>query len=341
MPLTPGIKAAIQYAIILLITALLIWFSLRNLEVPPDQAGPAGKWDYLLNTWRSASKGWLILMAFIAIISHVIRAERWKMLITPSGHQTRLSHSFLSLMVGYLVNLVIPRGGEISRCYNLYKLDKTPVDLSFGTVVVERVVDLACLLSIVLLAFAIESEKLFLFVQGLPIGSGASRLRLFGYAMLGVLVAIVIFFWLFKKSRRINSFVRKTWTGFRDGLLSVFRLDRKALFIFYSAAIWALYFVMSYTVIRAFPETSHLGFTAVLSLFAIGSIAMAVPLPGGTGSYHVLVPQGLVLLYGIPSSNAVAFVFIFHGWQTAIMIVFGAVSLLITSIVVRKRPGTG
>ena len=53
-------------------------------------------------------------------------------------YHSKLSHSFYSLMVGYLVNLVIPRGGEVSRCYNLYKLDKTPVEISFGTVVTER-----------------------------------------------------------------------------------------------------------------------------------------------------------------------------------------------------------
>ena len=94
---------------------------------------------------------------------------------------------------------------------------------------------------------------------------------------------------------------------------------------------------MSYAVIRAFPETSNLGFTAVLNMFAIGSIAMAAPLPGGTGSYHVLVPQGLVFLYGIAQADAVALVFVFHGWQTAMLIVCGAVSLIITSILVKRQ----
>jgi hypothetical protein len=84
---------------------------------------------------------------------------------------------------------------------------------------------------------------------------------------------------------------------------------------------------------------SELGFGAVLSLFAIGSIAMAAPLPGGTGSYHVLVPQGLVFLYGVPHTEATAFTFIFHGWQTAIMIVCGAISLIITSFLVRRKQG--
>ena len=119
--------------------------------------------------------------------------------------------------------------------------------------------------------------------------------------------------------------------------MSIFRLKNKGLFIGYSIGIWSLYFLMSYTVILAFPETAHLGIGAVFSLFAIGSIAMAVPLPGGTGSYHVLVPQGLVFLYSVRQADAVAFTFIFHGWQTAILITGGAISLLITSYIIKRR----
>jgi hypothetical protein len=155
-----------------------------------------------------------------------------------------------------------------------------------------------------------------------------------------LLALLGIFIWVVKRNKKLNAFLVKTWLGFKDGLLSIFRLKQKGLFILYSVVIWLLYFLMSYTVILAFPETRHLGLNAVLSLFAIGSIAMAAPLPGGTGSYHVLVPQGLVFLYHIPQADAVAFTFIFHGWQTAIMIVGGAISLVITSIVVKKKsPG--
>jgi hypothetical protein len=64
---------------------------------------------------------------------------------------------------------------------------------------------------------------------------------------------------------------------------------------------------------------------------------MAAPLPGGAGSYHALVPAGLVFLYQVPHSDAVAFTFVFHGWQTFNMMAGGAVSLVITSYLVRKK----
>ena len=327
------LKAILQYLFILAVTVLLIWFSLTNLNVAEGE----DKWSYLVKTWNAASKSWLIAMAAIMMLSHVTRAERWRMLMEPSGNTTTLGLSMLSLMVGYLVNLVIPRGGEISRCYNLYKLDKTPVDISFGTVVTERIVDVVCLFSLIGLSFLLESEKLLLFIDSLPIGTNESKLSIVFYVAMAFIFIVLLLIVLYKKSKKFHDFLLRTWIGFRIGLLSVFQLKRKWLFIFYSLLIWVLYYFTSYAVINAFPETRHLGFDAMLSLFAIGAIAMAAPLPGGTGSYHVLVPQGLVFLYGISPANAIAFVFVFHGWQTLLMIVGGAISLIITSVVVKKR----
>jgi glycosyltransferase 2 family protein len=328
-------KSVLQYILILGATVFLIWFSLSGLKVEEGE----DKWTYLVKTWNAAHKGWLMLMAVLAIGSHVIRAERWRMLMVPTGNSTKLSYSFLSLMIGYLVNLVIPRGGEVSRCYNLYKLDGTPVEISFGTVVVERIVDLICLAVLIFFAFVMEYEKLFAFIDTLPFDKSGqfSKTLILLYLLLIVLILSGTFYWLLKRNEKFKNFISKTWMGFREGLLSIFKLENKWLFIFHSLFIWFLYFLMSYAVIKAFPQTQYLGFSAVLSLFAIGSIAMAAPLPGGAGSYHVLVPKGLVFLYLIKESDAVAFTFIFHGWQTAIIIVCGAITLIISSILIKIK----
>lgn len=330
-----SLKAFFQYVLILAITGFLVWFSLRGLQVKEGE----NKWEYIYHTWQAANKGWLLMMAALLMMSHVIRAVRWKMLMKPTGHPITLKSGFLSLLVGYLVNLVIPRGGEVSRCYNLYKLDKSPVEVSFGTVIVERLTDLICLVLLLLIAFAMESEKLFAFIGTLPIQTSALPGKFTGLLLVVIagICSVLFFLWLARKNQRLNAFLKKTIAGFKQGLGAVFKLERKSLYIFYSVAIWVLYFLMSYCVILAFEETSHLGLSAVLSLFAIGSIAMAAPLPGGTGSYHALVPAGLVFLYQIPHSDAVAFTFVFHGWQTFNMMAGGAVALLITSYLVKKK----
>jgi glycosyltransferase 2 family protein len=323
------IKVIVQYIVMITLTGGLLWFSLRALNV-----GEGDKGQFLWETWKKSNKGYLFLMALTAMASHVVRAVRWKMLLVPSGNKVKFSSSFLSLMIGYLVNLAVPRGGEVSRCFNLYKLEDTPAETSFGTVVTERLVDVVCLLTLIAICFIVEWQKLADFMSTLNFNSGAGfRIPLWAIigAAAGVAAGFAIFF------LRKNEKLKKILLGFKEGLLSVFRLENKMLFIFYSLAIWGLYFLMSYFVIKAFSETEALGFSATLTLFAIGSIAMAMPLPGGAGSYHTLVPLGLVMLYHLPQKDAIAFTFIFHAWQTLIMIVAGVISLIISYWLVRWK----
>jgi glycosyltransferase 2 family protein len=324
------LKSTLQYLLLILLTVLLLWLSLKGIQVGEGE----DKTDFLWHAWQKSNKVYLGLMAVAVIISHVFRAERWRMLLQPTGSHVSLSGSFLSLMIGYLVNLAVPRGGELSRCYNLYKLEKTPVEVSFGTVVVERIIDVICLLILIAFSFFVEWKKLKAFIDTLelPSGTGATFSPWTFLILAGVALFAVTIFLL-----RKNEKLKKIMIGFREGLLAVFQLKNKGLFIFYSIAIWMLYFLMSYLVLKAFEETQDLGFSAVLTLFAIGSIAMAVPLPGGAGSYHTLVPMGLVALYNLPKADAIAFVFIFHGWQTLIVIISGVVSLIISYWIIRWK----
>jgi len=313
------------------ITVALLWLSLRGIAVGEGE----DRMSILWGAWEKADKGYLMLMAVVMMISHVLRAVRWQMLLKPAGYNITLKDSFLSVMIGYLVNLAIPRGGEVSRCYNLFKLGNTPVEVSFGTVVVERLVDLLCLLLLVVLSFFIEWDKLMGFLATLNMPSGSFTVS----PLLLIAVAVAVGFAALIYAFRNNPKLRKLWTGFREGMLAVFRMENKFLFIFHSIVIWLLYFGMSYTVMLAFDQTASLGLRAVMSIFALGAIAMAAPLPGGAGSYHVLLPLGLTTLYQLPNADAVAFVFIFHAWQTFVLIVAGLASLVISYWLIRwKRP---
>ena len=323
------VKSIVRYIVTIAITLVLLWLSLRGLDLQGEN-----KIDFLWQAWQKSDKFYLWLMAGFAVVSHIVRAMRWKMLLEPTGQHVGLGNSFLSLMTGYLVNLAIPRGGEVSRCYNLYQLEKTPVQLSFGTVVTERLVDVLCLIILIGASFYLEWEKLKAFTDTLDFSSGKKMtipVWVWLALALGVLFLAAIFF--LRKNEKVIKIIR----GFTEGMLSIFRLKNKTLFVFYSVSIWGLYFMMSYLVLMAFPETAHLGFSAVVTLFAIGSIAMAAPLPGGTGSYHVLVPLGLTTLYHVPSADAIGFVFIFHAWQTLLMIVVGVISFIISNLIIKQK----
>jgi glycosyltransferase 2 family protein len=328
--LNSRVKSVLQYLLLIALTVLLLWLSLRGLQVGEGE----NKSGFLLQAWQKSNKFYLMLMAITVMISHVLRAERWRMLLKPTGNEVSLSGSFLSLLIGYLVNLAVPRGGEVSRCYNLFKLEKTPVEVSFGTVVVERIVDVICMVALIAISFFVEWKKIKGFINTLDFGAGGSSVisPWTIFILIGI-IAVGVGVFLLRKNEKFLKILK----GFREGLSSIFKLKNKGLFIVYSIAIWGLYFLMTFFVLKAFNETQDLGFSAVLTLFAIGSIAMAVPLPGGAGSYHTLVPMGLVALYNLPKADAIAFVFIFHGWQTLIFIVSGLLSLIVSYWMIRWK----
>lgn len=337
-------KNVLKYAVMLSVTAFLLWISFNNIEVEGDET----KLQYILRVWSDANKPFLFLSAAVAVFSHFVRAERWKLLLTPLGHGTSIAYSFYSVMIGYFINLVIPRGGEVSRCYNLYRLNKTPVDVSLGTVVAERVIDLFFLLVLIGASFLIEIDNLMYFFQSEEMqklrGNGGERkfpYMLVAGALLFIAAIYFIMRFILSKKRffalRLILKGKKVLLGIKSGITAVFKLEQRILFILYSLIIWICYYLMMYFVMLAFPETADLGIWAALTIFVIGGIAMAVPLPGGAGSFHILVPLGLVLLYGIAQDKAVAFTFIFHAWQTFVIIIVGALSLFLSQIARNKN----
>jgi len=301
--------------------------------------------DQLLIAWGKANKTFLLLSGLCALISHLVRAERWKLLLNPLGYTFSTFNSFLSVLTGYFINLLIPRGGEVSRCVNLYRLNGVPINTSLGTVIAERVIDLIFLVVCIAGAFFIEFDVLIAFINDYKLqhandATKAGGVGIIVWILLGLVFAAIIGFLIIRSQRELYEGIllkiKNFLLGLKEGVVSIFKLEKNILFIFYSVLIWVLYYFMAYFVIIAFPESEHLGLMAALSIFVIGGIAMAMPVPGGAGSYHLFVSAGLVFLYGLPDDQAFAFTTIFHGWQTLVVIVFGAASLFLSQILGKK-----
>ena len=94
-------------------------------------------------------------------MSNVSRAIRWQMLLKSLGKPVRFINSFLATMLGYFANLGLPRLGEVLRPLSMSKYEKIPVEKVLGTVVVDRTMDVIFLLMIVSLAFLLEFDTLW------------------------------------------------------------------------------------------------------------------------------------------------------------------------------------
>ena len=80
--------------------------------------------------------------------------------------------------------------------------------------------------------------------------------------------------------------------------MSIRKVHRPWLYIFYTIAIWACYFLHFYLTFYSFDFSAHLGWMAGLVLFVVGSIAVIVPTPNGAGPWHFAVIT-MMMMYGV------------------------------------------
>ena len=146
--------STIKYTLFLSIGIALLVFAFKGIDLKNT-----------IHEIKEANLFLVVLSVVLAIVALVLRAYRWNILIEPLGFKPKLSNTFHSLMVGYLANLALPRLGEVTRCGSLTKAEKIPFDELFGTVIVERLVDVICLFIAIMLTAIVEYERLgnFLF----------------------------------------------------------------------------------------------------------------------------------------------------------------------------------
>ena len=316
----------------------IIYLSLKDLT-------PLAKAD-IIDSFQKADYKWVAFSLIFGIFSHLIRAQRWKMLLQPMGYYPSLKNSFLAVMIGYFANLGIPRSGEVARCTILYKEDKIPVDKSFGTVIIERSIDMIIFFSLFFLTFLVQFARINEYVNStifpaLENKFGFINADMFFAQVMGTFISIILFIYFVfgKKIKRSPLFIKtlKLFSGIWEGLKSIVKIKNPILFIIYSLLIWLNYYLMIYVGLQAIPQTSGLGLGAALSVLVLGSIGIMLT-PGGIGLYPVIVAQTLVL-YGISADSGYGAAIGWITWssQTIMIIVLGSISVLLISLN-KKKP---
>src|SRR5688572_10836212 len=122
-----------KYMLFLGLGVFLVWWSFLQI--------PGGKWEEFKSAFATANYVLLIPVFFILLISHILRAWRWQMLMRPMDHHPTLPNTFFAVMIGYLANFAVPRLGEVLKCTILAKYEKVPVEKLMGTIVAERAFD--------------------------------------------------------------------------------------------------------------------------------------------------------------------------------------------------------
>ncbi|MES2779076.1 MAG: lysylphosphatidylglycerol synthase transmembrane domain-containing protein [Bacteroidota bacterium] len=324
------LKSAIQYGIIGLIGAFFLYFVFKGTD-----------WNDLLLKFQLTNYWWIAAGMGIAILSHYIRAYRAVMLYEVLHYDVKVKNSFYAVMIGYMMNYIIPRAGEVSRCAALTKTDDIPVNKTLGTVVTERIFDMVILLFVLFIVFLLQFDLLANFIStSLNTSSVASSGPNIKLILLGVTVAGSLFIFLIRKRLGSHPLFIKFMTlllGFGEGLMSIRKVKKPLQFILLSMSIWTCYVLMMYFCLFAMEATSHLSFMDCLTVFVIGSIGMIIPAPGaGAGTYHFAVMQSL-LLFGVAEADGIAYATIVHGVQMILLLGIGAVCSLLVIAQHKKK----
>jgi hypothetical protein len=254
-----------------------------------------------------------------------------------------LEASFSSVMIGYMVNYVAPRMGEVARTANLSARTDYRFSSLFGTVVSERIFDTAVLGAALLSAVAFLFNRLDVLREQF-VAPAWSRLQslsldwLVGAAAGGLLVVLLLVVggrWLYQRE---DSWLKRVWdstlqpaaVSFQEGMGTLVHSPRRGAILMSTVGMWAGYLLMAYLPFRMLnlAEPYGIGLLDGWILMAIGAIGILVPSPGGIGSYHYITEQALVHLYGVPAAEALTYAFLAWGAQFVFYTLSGIAAVL-------------
>jgi uncharacterized protein (TIRG00374 family) len=309
----------------------LVWYFLDTLT--PEEI------EKITESVTSANYWWVALSIIPATLSHVSRAVRWKYTLDPLGYKPDSVNSFFTVMIGYLINLAVPRLGEVSRCGFMNRYDKIPFDKLFGTVIAERIADLIMLVAVITTVVLIQYDLISDYINALLSDSfGHISGDLVLAVMVGGLIVGFVGLYLVYKIEWKSEVLKKIQLaiqGIVSGITSILTMKNKGLFIAHTFFIWLMYFLMLYFNFFALNETSSISVGAALTAFVFGGLAMALT-NGGLGAYPLAIQAALVI-YGYNESIGAALGWITWVFQTLLIVVLGAGSMLLIPIYNKRK----
>lgn len=304
------LKRILEYSLPVILAVVFLYIAFLNVN-----------FGDVLRIVSNASIFWILIFIIVMMSSHYVRAVRWKVILNSVKPDTSIKNLFAALMVGYGVNSVVPRLGEISRAVLVGKWEGLSKSSMLGAVIVERVIDIIFLGLAILVSVIIWTENLY---DSFPWLKSALIISM-------VLMGIMIFFFY------LTIKFREKFYGIIIKLLSRFseKLAHKVAYIFEmlthgfaslkGAKNYTLTILLSVLMMLLYGLSSYVGLYTIgmqnikdvsyemgWIVMSISAIGVVIPTPGGTGSYHTLAKSALVLLFGFGENISMAYAFLTH-----------------------------
>lgn len=303
-------KSIVNYFLSFLLAGVFLYIAFHDVS-----------FSEVLKITGEANIFWMVIFIILFYLGHILRAYRWKYILNSVKPDTKFSHLFGSLMIGYGVNCITPKLGELTRAVLFGKWEGLSRSSMFGTVILERIIDIIALAFSVLIALVISTEN---------IRGSFPWLMTTLYITSALIVLFILFLYLILKyeekfSKWVVTILNRFSHSLADKIAYIFSMLTQGFFSLKGRKNYYITLLLSALIIIVYAANSYVGllmlnmqniqpvtFTMGWVLMSISSIGVIIPTPGSTGSYHTLAKSTLVLLYGFRETIGAAYAFLTH-----------------------------
>ena len=279
----------------------------------------------------------LVLVAFLVFYAGFpLRGMRWALLLRGTGFRIGTRDSTEIIFLSWLVNCVVPaKLGDVYRAY-LLKINSTAsLSRTFGTVFIERVLDLVAIASLGIAA------GFWSFRDGLP----TAIQLVFAIGLVVVVALSVGLFTMRNFGRRIIVVlplphrILELYDRFEEGVFGALALRQMPVLALLTGFVWMTEALRLFFVVQALGFVDvELGLSGAVFVALIGSLLTAVPLsPAGLGIVEAGVVGILTVAYGVALPEATAIALLDRVISVFSVIVLGSMAYLVS----KKPSGQG
>ncbi|MBE0643831.1 MAG: flippase-like domain-containing protein [Bacteroidetes bacterium] len=325
----------LKVTITFLIVAFSIYFSVWKVD-----------FSELGRSFRTANYWYALLIIVPIVLSHYVRAVRWKVILERIHPNVRTGNLFAGVMIGYFMNNLIPRSGELVRPWFTAQEEKdTTYSSLLGSIIVERFIDTVALLIMIAVILLVD-QHLFDGFEEVGVNAAVVRPIIYMAIILGIVFILIapskVGLWVAETaSRPLDWLAQHTgitkFASFRAGVLDMFRklqlgfgairTARQVLLVtLHTGLLYFLYLIPLWIMFNAFPSGANPEATlfAAVEIWAITAMGYAIaPTPGAFGVFHVTARIALMKFVNFTEADAVAYATLTHFVNYLVPIVFG------------------
>jgi len=321
-----SLKTAIRLIVAVAVSGGCLYFATRGTD-----------WAGVEAVLRGASPGWSLGVILVSLGCHVLRAERWRVLLRPVGDVPR-GPAITSTFIGFGANSVLPlRVGEIVRPVLLARRVRIGVPATISSIVLERLFDGLLVVCCFLAVGVLYDVDPHLRTVAIVFGGGA-------------LLTFAVLMLMARHRERSEALVRRLlsplparardviWSiaeGLLHGLGGLADGRSIALVLVYSIVLWSA-ITLTYTLsFLALDIHVPLVVASLTTVVVVGAFVMLPQAPGFIGTWQLGCTTALGLFH-VPADVAVGYSLLTWVIQMIVNVGSAAVSLALQDVSVRQ-----